>query len=170
MQVAIGLGSNLPDRLHWLCKAAENIFRARVFVYRSSSVYESLPWGGIDQPPFLNAVLLGRTDLQPDCLVEELKRLEKNLGRTKTVRFGPREIDIDLLVWGEERWKSPTAQVPHPRLTERDFVLAPLCEVWSAWVHPHLGQPVREIWAEFQRTQPCSATRIGPPLLSKSIP
>ena len=101
-----------------------------------SSIYETEPWGITDQPKFLNAVVVGETDWKPPAILNYIKDLERVLGRTETVRNGPRIIDLDLLVYGDQTWESPGLAVPHPGFASREVVLRPLCDVWTDWLHP----------------------------------
>jgi 2-amino-4-hydroxy-6-hydroxymethyldihydropteridine diphosphokinase len=118
----VGLGSNLGDREAMLLRAAEAIEAVRL-----SPVIETEPWGYADQPRFLNAVAELETELSPRELLELLLDVERRLGRTREgPRFGPRTIDLDLLLYGDEMIDEPGLQVPHPRLEERRFVLEPL--------------------------------------------
>ncbi|MGI6082801.1 MAG: 2-amino-4-hydroxy-6-hydroxymethyldihydropteridine diphosphokinase [Limnochordia bacterium] len=126
----VGLGSNIGDR-------AENMRRAvagmalfdNTAVERVSSLYETLPWGGVEQQPFLNAVVQLQTSLPPMRLLTELLALERRLGRTRSIRWGPRVIDLDLLLYGDLTICTEVLQVPHPRMTARAFVLVPLAEI-----------------------------------------
>jgi 2-amino-4-hydroxy-6-hydroxymethyldihydropteridine diphosphokinase len=140
VSVAIGIGSNKGDRLDFLKKASDRLMEDAVLQGRSASVYETEAWGGVTDKAFLNTVVVGQTDWKPPALVSYLKELERELGRTLSVRYGDREIDLDLLAYGSEIWNSEGVQVPHPRMAERDFVLVPLAEVWPEWTHPVLGQ------------------------------
>jgi 2-amino-4-hydroxy-6-hydroxymethyldihydropteridine diphosphokinase len=118
----VGLGSNLGDREAMLLRAAEAIDALRL-----SPVIETEPWGYADQPRFLNAVAEVETELAPRELLELLLDVERRLGRTREgPRYGPRTIDLDLLLYGDEVVDEPGLQVPHPRLGERRFVLEPL--------------------------------------------
>jgi 2-amino-4-hydroxy-6-hydroxymethyldihydropteridine diphosphokinase len=118
----IGLGSNLGNRETLLRRAAEAIGAVRL-----SPVIETEPWGYADQPRFLNAVAELETELRPRELLELLLDVERRLGRTRHgPRYGPRTIDLDLLLYGDEVIDEPGLQVPHPRLAERLFVLEPL--------------------------------------------
>jgi len=121
----VGLGSNLGDREALLRRAAELIGTARL-----SSIRETEPWGFEDQPRFLNAVAELDTGLTARRLLDRLLEVERLLGRERTgPRFGPRTIDLDLLLFGEETIDEPGLVVPHPRLHERRFVLEPLAEL-----------------------------------------
>jgi 2-amino-4-hydroxy-6-hydroxymethyldihydropteridine diphosphokinase len=126
--VAFGLGSNLDDREAALCRAARLLSR-RLARARLSSLYRSAPLDHTAQPPFLNAVLVGSSRLDPEQLLGWAKAIEWTAGRKARRRFGPRELDIDLLVYGELSLDRPELHLPHPRLRQREFVLAPLAEI-----------------------------------------
>jgi 2-amino-4-hydroxy-6-hydroxymethyldihydropteridine diphosphokinase len=126
----IGLGSNEGDRLASLAAALRELDSepgARVLWV--SSVYESEPWGGVDQPDYANAVALVSFDGEADALLSVLKRIEGGLGRRAGDRFGPRPIDLDILLFRDEEWTGPELTIPHPRMLERDFVVTPLLEI-----------------------------------------
>ena len=169
-KVAIGLGSNLGDRRLNLQNAVWRLAEDGLAFTVSSSVYETAPWGIIDQPAFLNAVIIGETDWKPPALLHLLKSLEREMGRVEGVRNGPRLIDLDLLVYGDLAWESPGLQVPHLRLKERDFVLVPLAEVWPDWRHPVEKASAKSILESLARTQPLSAKVFALPLSGTTIP
>jgi 2-amino-4-hydroxy-6-hydroxymethyldihydropteridine diphosphokinase len=121
----IGIGANLGDREESIRSAAELLGASRI-----STIRETEPWGYEDQPRFLNAVVELETDLSPRELLDRLLDVERELGRTREgPRFGPRTIDLDLLVFGDLQLDEPGLTVPHPRLHERLFVLEPLAEL-----------------------------------------
>jgi 2-amino-4-hydroxy-6-hydroxymethyldihydropteridine diphosphokinase len=121
----VGLGSNLGDREGTIRRAAELIGARRM-----STVRETEPWGYADQPAFLNAVAEVDTELAPRAFLDRLLAVERELGRERTgPRYGPRTIDLDLLVYGDGTVAEPGLTVPHPRLAERLFVLEPLAEL-----------------------------------------
>jgi 2-amino-4-hydroxy-6-hydroxymethyldihydropteridine diphosphokinase len=129
-RVFLGLGSNLGDRAAFLKAALEGIAALPgTEVVRVSAFRETEPWGVADQPRFLNAVAEIRTPLAPQDLLAALKRIEREVGRTCTFRWGPREIDIDLLLFGGRRLQAPGLTLPHPHILERDFVWQPLQEI-----------------------------------------
>jgi 2-amino-4-hydroxy-6-hydroxymethyldihydropteridine diphosphokinase len=132
----VGIGANLGDRRQTIRSAAELIGARRL-----STIIETEPWGVTDQPPFLNAVAELETDLAPRELLARLLRVERELGRVRDgTRWGPRPIDLDLLVYGEETIDEPGLTVPHPYLPERLFVLEPLAELAPALVVPGRGR------------------------------
>ena len=142
----LGLGSNLGAREDYLNRAAAELRRtAGVRVVWCSSVYETDPWGNTAQGRFLNAAVEVETALDPPALMCELKRIEKALGRTQGERWGPREIDIDILLYDGLVHETATVTVPHPALPERRFALVPLREIAPDVVHPVSGLTVEEM-------------------------
>jgi 2-amino-4-hydroxy-6-hydroxymethyldihydropteridine diphosphokinase len=129
-RVAIALGSNLGDRLDHLRAGLAGLERLGPIV-TVSRVYETEPVGGPEQGRFLNAVAVIETSVVPLDVLARLLEIERSRGRERTVRWGPRTLDLDLIAYEGERLSLPTLEVPHPRAHERGFVLAPLAEVWS---------------------------------------
>jgi len=128
--VFLGLGCNLGDRMTALKRALDGIAALdATYVLSVADVVESEPWGVTGQPAFANTVARVDTAIPADRLLVALKELEVELGRTEGVRYGPRVIDIDILLYGDEEWETPTLTVPHPRLAERDFVVTPLLQI-----------------------------------------
>ena len=141
-EVYLGLGSNLGDRGAALRTALAALPAATGGqVRRVSRLYETAPWGVTDQPPFLNAVAVLETPLAPAALLAALKELEAAAGRTAGPRWGPRPLDLDILLYGALTLDDPALTIPHPRLLVRRFVLAPLADVWPAGC-PLLGAPL----------------------------
>lgn len=140
--IYLGLGTNLGDRLANLRAAREGLAPA-VREIRSSPIYETAPWGYTAQPAFLNQVVEAHTELAPLELLAYLKTLETRLGRIPTFRYGPRLMDIDILLYGAQRIDLPELNVPHPRLTERAFMLAPLADLVPELTLP--GAPPKTI-------------------------
>ena len=115
-------------------------------VLQTSSLYESEPLGMSEGTPlFLNAVVEGRTELDPQTLLAALKRLEKEAGREKDSHGKSRPLDLDILFYGDKILISPELEIPHPRLHERRFVLVPFCDVAPSWKHPVLRKTMREL-------------------------
>lgn len=138
MEAFLGLGSNLGDRLATLQGAVDLLgSEPGIRVIRSSRVWETDPVGGPDQPEFLNAVVEVTTDLEPHDLLSACNRVEATLGRTREVRWGPRTIDIDILLIDALAIDDPTLTVPHPRLHQRAFALMPLLELTPDPVLPN---------------------------------
>ncbi len=144
-QVDIGLrlGSNIGDARENINEALRLLRASDVIeITKISSIYRTAPWGYKDQAPFANACALGRTELDPERLLAAVKTIEAEMGRTKTVRWGPRLIDIDILFYGTQSLVSDSLVLPHKELFNRAFVLVPLAEI-----APHLvlgGRPVAE--------------------------
>ncbi len=139
-RVAIGLGSNLGDRAAHLHGAVESL-SALGSVVALSALYETAPIGGPEQGPYLNAVVLFETDLAPRALLEELLAIERRHGRKRRVRWGPRTLDLDLLLYDDVEVDEGGLSLPHPGLTGRRFVLEPLLEIWPDAALPD-GTPV----------------------------
>lgn len=146
--VFLGLGSNIGARQVFLNRAVAEIKRIRdTKVVWASSIYETEPVGKTDQPKFLNAALEIESTLGPSDLVKELQAAEAIVGRTKTERWGPREIDIDILIYDGVVYADDTVQVPHPELEHRRFALVPLREIAPELVHPGNGMTINELAA-----------------------
>lgn len=147
--VYIALGTNLEPRAAHLEKALE-LFRSLpdVEVKRVSSIYESKPVGYLDQPDFLNLVFEAETELLPLDLLDSCQNIEQELGRVRTIRFGPRTLDVDIVLYGVESIEEERLTVPHPRMQERSFVLLPLQELNPAFVVPGWNKTIKELVAE----------------------
>ena len=142
-RVILALGSNLGDRLANLRAAVAMLEAAGVVVGAKSEVWETAPVPA-DQPPYLNAALVAETGLEPLDLLRELKRIEFDLGRREGRRWGPRPIDLDILFFGDMTMESETLTIPHPRIAERAFVLAPLTDIVDGPL-PVLGRTAAEL-------------------------
>ena len=144
-RAAIGLGSNLGDRRAQLAGAVRRLGAAGTVV-AVSSLYETAPIGGPAQGPFLNAVAVVETGLTPRALLDLCLAVEREAGRRRRVRWGPRSLDLDLLLYDRAVVDEPGLQVPHPRLAARRFVLEPLVEAWPEAALPD-GTPVADLLA-----------------------
>jgi len=145
----IGLGSNVGDRVYFLQHAVFRLGRTEGFRIRKiSPLYETDPLYKEDQPSFLNGVLEAETILSPEALLRMLKQVERELGRGVRETWGPREIDLDLLSYGDLVIETSPLSVPHPRLHERDFVLIPLAEIAPDWIHPKFKKSVKSLLTE----------------------
>lgn len=140
VQAFLGLGSNIGDRRGHLQRAIEALNDADVGVVAVSSVYETAPVGGVEQDAFLNIVVEVETTLGPDDLLRRCHELEQAAQRVRDVRWGPRTLDVDILLYSDRRIDTPDLTVPHPRMTERNFVMVPLLELDPARAdHPLLA-------------------------------
>jgi 2-amino-4-hydroxy-6-hydroxymethyldihydropteridine diphosphokinase len=148
----LGLGSNIGDRLVTLRRAADALGRFGTVLARSR-VFASSPVGGPPQPPFLNAAVLLESGLEPQALLAAVEDLESQFGRDRSheaVRWGPRTLDIDILMMGERgelHHNSETLDIPHARLHERAFALAPLADLDAQLIHPTLARPIKGLLA-----------------------
>lgn len=130
----LGIGTNLGDRLAYLQLAVDALAAADgVRVVAASPVYETVPVGGPAQPDYLNAVVAVDTALSPRALLRLANTIEADAERVRTVRWGPRTLDVDVLLVGDEQVDEPDLVVPHPRMRERAFVLVPLADLDPAW-------------------------------------
>ena len=150
-RVILALGSNLGDRRANLRQALEEI-SAQVSIDKTSSIYETPPWGYIEQPVFLNQVLSGQTSLNPTELLAFLKGIERKLGRVKNFKNGPRLMDIDILLFGNQIVNSETLVIPHPRMLERGFVMLPLSEIEPELIIPGTNKNVTELLCSVDQT------------------
>ncbi len=141
------LGSNEGNRTEWLKRAIALIDEGCGAIMKQSAVYETAAWGITAQPDFLNMVVEVETDLAPADLLACVLHVENQLGRKRDVKWGPRTIDIDILLYGSEIIDQPELKVPHPYLQERRFTLAPLAELAPDYIHPVLHQTINELLA-----------------------
>lgn len=148
--VYLGLGSNLGDRQANL-GAAISALPPAVLLLAQSPIYQTAPWGYTDQADFLNQVVQAETELSPQELLAHLKGVEAQVGRTPTFRYGPREIDLDILFYDDLSIELPGLTIPHPRLAQRAFVLVPLADLAPDFKHPALDHTISELLASVGR-------------------
>ena len=152
--VYIGIGSNLGDKVAQCEKAISEILKAdRHILLAKSSLFKTRPIGYTTQDWFVNGVIKIETDLDADELLRKLKEIESQLGRTETFRWGPRSIDLDILLFDEKVIHSEDFQVPHPSMHKRQFVLIPLAEIDRTLVHPVLKKSIGQLLEDLKEDQ-----------------
>ena len=142
------IGGNMGDREERLATATKEIALHGGPVGLQSSLYQTAAWGLEEQAPFLNQALAIHTFLSPQQLLQVIFLIEEKLGRKREIRYGPRLIDIDILLYGEEVVQSAHLEIPHPQLPFRRFALIPLAEIAAEVVHPVLKKPIRQLLDE----------------------
>jgi 2-amino-4-hydroxy-6-hydroxymethyldihydropteridine diphosphokinase len=143
-QAIVGIGGNIGDRMVYLRRMIRALDSAEcVRVLAVSRAYETEPWGVPDQDAFYNAAVRVETSLRADEFLRVCKDIERDLGREQTVRFGPRTADLDILLFGDEKWATDRLTIPHPRLLEREFAVRPLLDVVGDLLLPD-GSPVTD--------------------------
>lgn len=161
MTVFLSLGSNLGDRLGHLRAALNALPERGITVRRCSSVYETEPKDLLDQPWFLNIVVEGTTELQPEELWHACLEIERQRSRIREQPRGPRTLDIDIIFYGNHVIQTENLTIPHPRFAERRFVLEPLAEIAPEFVAPVQQKPVKNLLQEL--IDPSTVRKIAPP-------
>jgi len=159
-QTAIALGSNIGDRLGTIRQAVMLLEERSLRISASSDVFETPPWGMENQPRFLNACVLAETDILPRALLELLLNIESDLGRIRRYKWGPREIDLDLLFYDDQVFNESGLVLPHPQMHRRAFVLVPLVQIAPDWRHPVLGKSIRELAGSLDASSIIRITRL----------
>ena len=154
-RVFLGVGSNEGDRLEQVSRAVQALAASEgIQVVQMATIHETEPVGGPPQGNFLNTVVEMETELPPQALLQHLKRLEQQLGRRpSSTRWGPREIDLDILLYDDHIIKEPQLTIPHPEMHTRRFVLEPLAQLAPDLVHPVLGRTIRELLEQVSSRQ-----------------
>ena len=140
--VYIGIGSNRGDRRENCLRSIELLMQHGIRVTKESCLHETEPWGVSEQPAFLNMAVEIETDLAPPELLSLLKKIEHDMGRRETFRWGPRIIDLDILLYDDLILQTDLLTIPHPLMHEREFVLKPLAEIAAHVVHPVLRKRI----------------------------
>ncbi|MFN8303722.1 MAG: 2-amino-4-hydroxy-6-hydroxymethyldihydropteridine diphosphokinase [Saprospiraceae bacterium] len=146
IDVYLSLGSNMGDRAANIRSASGLINKLIGKIARKSHLYETQPWGKTDQDPFLNQVIMVNTALDPRGLLDTIAKIERELGRERREKWGPRTIDVDVLFYGRRIVRDKGLEIPHPELHKRAFVLVPLLEIAPEFVHPVLKQAIDELY------------------------
>jgi 2-amino-4-hydroxy-6-hydroxymethyldihydropteridine diphosphokinase len=149
--VYIGIGSNLGNRHENCFRAIELLQQNGLLATKQSSMHETEPWGVTDQPAFVNMAIEIETDLDPQKLLSLLKKIEKDMGRQETLRWGPRIIDLDILLYNAITLNTDALTIPHPLMHEREFVLKPLAEIAKDMIHPVLKRKINDLFYEKTR-------------------
>ena len=149
--VHIGIGSNLGNREENCEKAIGLLIESGIIVTRMSSLIETEPWGVTNQQKFINAAVEAHTDLGPEELLSTLKKIEREMGRQLSLKWGPRLVDLDILFYDDLVMKTDDLEIPHPYIKEREFVLRPLAEIAPEKVHPVLKKTVRQLQEELEK-------------------
>ena len=144
--IYLGLGTNVGARYANLQNALEQL-APQTIVTQRSPIYQTPPWGYTDQADFLNMVVKAETELPPEGLLKQIKNIEQEVGRTATFRWGPREIDIDILLYEDVYLDTDTLTIPHPRLPERAFMLRPLADISPDLVYPGRKETIQQLLA-----------------------
>ncbi len=150
-RIYLSLGTNLGNRELNLDAVLKDL-PPEVFILERSPIYQTAPWGYLDQPDFLNQVLLVETTLSPQGLLEHIKGIEENIGRKPSFRYGPRKVDIDILFYGDRIIQDEVLEIPHPRIKDRAFVLVPLADIDPGLVYPGTDLSVTDLLLDVDQT------------------
>ena len=149
----ISLGSNQGDRLTLLASALEKLTDAGCMVDATSRIIETAPWGFTDQADFLNQAVQVRGVFDPRAMLSLCQKIEKELGRERDIKWGPRTLDMDIIAWNGGVYDRGGLEIPHPRMHQRLFVLLPMEEIQPDWVHPIRLQTIEELIEQLQQNE-----------------
>lgn len=157
----MGLGSNMGDSAQQIWNALDLVSQAGIEVLAVSALYKTAPWGNHDQPDFINAAAKIGFGNHPTLILEQFLAIERKLGRIRAEKWGPRAIDLDLLLVGDLRLEEESLTLPHPFLEERLFVLFPLADVAPDLILPFSGLPIQDRIAQFSREELDTIQKLG---------
>ncbi|OPD23641.1 2-amino-4-hydroxy-6-hydroxymethyldihydropteridine pyrophosphokinase [Clostridium botulinum] len=146
----VAFGSNIGEKKSYIKRALEKIEERGIEIIKVSSIYETEPYGVLDQDSFLNGVVKIETNLTPENLIGELLNIEKQLDRVRERRWGPRTIDLDIIFYDDLIINEKDLVIPHKDMENREFVLKPLCDIDENFIHPVLKKSVRELYDELK--------------------
>lgn len=139
------IGSNLGDRYAYLSFAIQRLEQEIGHIILLSKIYETEAWGGIPQHPFLNQAVEVETALSPEEILKTCQKIEEAAERTREIKWGPRTLDIDLILYDNEIIENEELKIPHPRMLERNFVMVPVSEIAPHWIHPLLNESMENL-------------------------
>jgi 2-amino-4-hydroxy-6-hydroxymethyldihydropteridine diphosphokinase len=145
-QIFLGLGSNMGEKAENIAKAI-NFLQEKIINVSAAPLYDSKAWGVTDQPDFINTAVRGETELSPEELLTFVKAVEQRVGRIERYHWGPREIDIDILFYGDQIYQREKLQIPHAGVQDRDSVLVPMCDLAPNHMHPVSHQTMAQLLA-----------------------
>lgn len=157
------LGSNEGNRLQWLDSAIQILKENCGVIVSISSIYETAAWGLEDQPGFLNMAICIQTELSPTELLKEINNIETDLGRQRTIKWGQRTLDIDILFYNDHIIQKPNLTIPHPEIANRRFALAPLNDIAADLVHPVSQKTISQLLVETTDNLPVKKLAISLP-------
>jgi 2-amino-4-hydroxy-6-hydroxymethyldihydropteridine diphosphokinase len=141
----ISFGSNIGDRQKAIEDAFSMLEKKEIKIVKKSNIYETAPYGYVDQPPFINGALEVQTSLNCRELLKELLSIEKDIGRVRKFKWGPRIIDLDIIFFNDEIYDEEDLKIPHPDMQNREFVLKPLNDICPNFIHPVLHKKVSQL-------------------------
>ena len=150
-RIYMSLGTNMGNREMYL-EAVRKELPPEVIILEESPIYQTEPWGYLDQPDFLNQVIAAETSLTPQELLVFIKGIEQKIGRKPSFRFGPRVVDIDILFFGDRIIQEKDLQIPHPRMKDRAFVLVPLADIHPELIYPGTDLSIADLLRDVDQT------------------